>query len=338
MSRLCVLLAAGLVGPVVLITALMAGGTGGGPGGSGAAVRPGTVPAAYLSLVLAAGRTCAAAPASILAAQLETESGWNPSARSPAGALGIAQFMPGTWTRFGRDANGDGRADPSDPQDAIAAQAAYDCALAADMDAALHLGRVRGTLTDLMLAAYNAGPGAVLSAGGVPAIQETRTYVLRIVSRAAAFADTTGAVNAADRFADRLLRTASSQTGVPYAWGGGTMTGPSEGFARGAGPVGFDCSGLVRFATYQASAGTIVLPRSAHAQTLVGTPVPLDRLEPGDVISFTRPGESVAHHIGIFVGGGQMINAPQAGGRVRIESLETDYWRGQRWRAVRYTT
>jgi cell wall-associated NlpC family hydrolase len=114
------------------------------------------------------------------------------------------------------------------------------------------------------------------------------------------------------------------------------LTGPSEGIARGTGTVGFDCSGLVRFAAYQGSGGTVVLPRTADAQSRGGTPVPLDRLRPGDVISFTHPGETVAHHIGIYAGAGRMVNAPQSGGRVRVESLATDYWKGQLWRAVRY--
>lgn len=340
MSRLAVGAIAAVGGVVLLAVVAVAGGTGAGGaagGGFGVSVRPGSVPAPYAALVLAAGRTCDAAPPSLLAAQLEAESAWDPAARSQAGARGIAQFMPGTWSRWGRDASGDGRADPDDPRDAIAAQAGYDCALAADMTVALRAGRVRGTVTDLMLAAYNAGPGAVLAAGGVPAIEETRRYVARITSRAASFSELTGqALAAGGGFGDRLLRIAAAQTGVPYAWGGGSLLGPSEGFSSGAGTVGFDCSGLVRFAAYQASGGTMTLPRVADDQTRVGTPVPLDALRPGDVISFTRPGESLAHHIGVYAGDGRLLNAPQSGGRVRIDSLDTDYWRNQLWRAVRY--
>jgi soluble lytic murein transglycosylase-like protein len=195
-SRLGFGLLGGVVGLIVLIAALLAGasgaaGTGSGLGGS---LRPGSVPAAYLPLVLSAGRTCAAAPPSILAAQLETESGWDPGARSPVGALGIAQFMPGTWARWGGDANGDGRADVHDPGDAIPAQARYDCALAGEMAAALTAGQVRGDLTELMLASYNAGPGAVRAAGGVPAFVETRNYVVRIVTRASTLTDLVGPV------------------------------------------------------------------------------------------------------------------------------------------------
>jgi cell wall-associated NlpC family hydrolase len=305
-------------------------------GGLGRDLRPGSVPAQLADLVRNAGRRCTEAPPSVLAAQLEAESAWNPTARSPAGALGIAQFLPGTWRRWGRDADGDGLASPWTPADAIAAQAEYDCALAARMRAALRSGEVTGPLTDLMLAAYNAGPGAVLAAGGVPPIQETRDYVARITARAAAFADSTGPTPDDDVFAARLVQIARSQVGTPYSWGGGQATGPSEGFGRGAGTVGYDCSGLVLFAAYQASGGSVRLPHSADRQTRVGKPVPRADLRPGDVVSFTHPGADAAHHVGIYLGSGMMVDAPNTGGRVRVESLRTSYWEDQQWRAVRY--
>lgn len=304
-------------------------------GGFGSGLRAGSVPTGLAPLIRTAGATCAAAPPSVLAAQLEAESAWNAAARSPVGAQGIAQFLPGTWIRWGRDGDGDGVRNPWNPADAIPAQAGYDCALADRMQAALRAGQVSGRLTDLMLAAYNAGPQTVLDAHGVPPIQETRDYVARITARAAAFADTTGTATGGT-LATRLVQIARSQVGARYAWGGGIATGPSEGFGSGQGVVGFDCSGLVLFAAYQASGGALRLPHSADLQTRTGTPVDLSDLQPGDVISFTRPGETVAHHVGIYVGDGLMVHAPQTGERVRVESVWTPYWRGQSWRAVRF--
>jgi cell wall-associated NlpC family hydrolase len=134
-----------------------------------------------------------------------------------------------------------------------------------------------------------------------------------------------------------MVQVARSQVGVPYAWGGGRVTGPSEGFGPGAGVVGYDCSGLVLFAAFQASGGTLRLPHSADQQTRLGTPVDVGDLRPGDVVSFTRPGEAEAHHVGIYVGSGLMVDAPQTGRDVRVEALWTPYWQGQTWRAVRYT-
>ena len=141
------------------------------------AAAPG-VPAELWTTVVAAAGTCGLAP-EVLAAQLERESAWRPDALSPAGAQGLAQFMPGTWTSRGVDANGDGRADPFDPVDAIWSAALYDCHLLALVRA------VPGDPYRLMLAAYNAGPSAVLQHGGLPPFPETIAYVAAVLKRAA---------------------------------------------------------------------------------------------------------------------------------------------------------
>ena len=103
-------------------------------------------------------------PMNLLAAQLYAESGFNPFARSGAGALGIAQFMPGTARAYGLR-------NPYDPAAAIDAQAH----LLSDL-----LKRFRGKVS-LALAAYNAGAGAVERHGGIPPFPETRAYVARIL-------------------------------------------------------------------------------------------------------------------------------------------------------------
>lgn len=102
-------------------------------------------------------------PMNLLAAQLYAESGFNPFARSPAGAQGIAQFMPGTARSYGLR-------NPFDPEQAIDAQAH----LMSDL-----LRRFK--TYSLALAAYNAGPGAVERFGGVPPYAETRAYVAKIL-------------------------------------------------------------------------------------------------------------------------------------------------------------
>jgi soluble lytic murein transglycosylase-like protein len=120
---------------------------------------------AYRAPVAAAARAHGLPPL-VLAALLRAESGFDPRAVSPAGARGIAQFMPAT-------AAGVGHADPVDPAQAIPAAAAL---LAGHM-------REFGSLP-LALAAYNAGPGAVRAHGGVPPYPETRGYVARIMALA----------------------------------------------------------------------------------------------------------------------------------------------------------
>ena len=103
------------------------------------------MPPGYAPLIVRAAQRWSVS-AQLLAAQLYAESGFNPFARSPAGAQGIAQFMPGTAAAMGL-------ADPFDPDAAIDAQAH----LMRDL-----LGRFGSV--PLALAAYNAGPGAVAAA------------------------------------------------------------------------------------------------------------------------------------------------------------------------------
>jgi hypothetical protein len=103
-------------------------------------------------------------PMNLLAAQLYAESGFNPFAQSPAGAEGIAQFMPGTADAYGLE-------NPFDPVEAIDAQAH----LMSDL-----LRRFGGKVA-LALAGYNAGAGAVEGYGGIPPYAETRAYVARIL-------------------------------------------------------------------------------------------------------------------------------------------------------------
>ncbi|WP_052666969.1 transglycosylase SLT domain-containing protein [Nitriliruptor alkaliphilus] len=100
----------------------------------------------------------------LLAALVWTESNFRPDAVSHAGAIGMAQLMPGTARGLG--------VDPWDPVQNLTGGARY---LATQLDA---FGRV-----DLALAAYNAGPGRVRSAGGVPNIVETQLYVVKVLER-----------------------------------------------------------------------------------------------------------------------------------------------------------
>ena len=109
--------------------------------------------------------------AAILAAQLKAESDFNPNERSPAGALGIAQFMPGTARTYGLK-------DPFDPEASIDAQAHF-----------MHDLLRRFGSVPLALAAYNAGPGRVAACTCIPPIPETQAYVARILALAAGASD-----------------------------------------------------------------------------------------------------------------------------------------------------
>ena len=142
------------------------------------------MPAEYEADVIRAGSICQVVTPSIIAAQIDQESNWNPNAGSSAGARGIAQFMPSTWASAGKDGDGDGKADIWNPHDAIWSQGNYMCGLASQVETAKKSGKLTGDTLQLTLAAYNAGLGSVLKYGGIPPFTETTNYVKRIVDLA----------------------------------------------------------------------------------------------------------------------------------------------------------
>ena len=114
-----------------------------------------------------------------------------------------------------------------------------------------------------------------------------------------------------------VIRRAGTQIGIPYSWGGGSLTGPSRGVDQGAGTVGFDCSGLTRFAF--AGVG-VLLPRWSGDQYDAGRKVPPSQAKRGDLL-FWGPGGS--QHEAIYLGGGQMLEAQQTGVPIKISPVRT---------------
>lgn len=108
----------------------------------------------------------------------------------------------------------------------------------------------------------------------------------------------------------------------PYAWGGGTVNGPTEGFAQGEDIVGFDCSSLVMYAYYQGTGGDIRLPHTSAAQYAATSDhtVPLSQLRPGDLLFWGGSPETI-HHVALYLGDGKMLNAPHTGTEVQIEPV-----------------
>jgi hypothetical protein len=121
----------------------------------------------YADLFTQAGNRHGVSPA-LLAAVARTESGFNSSAVSPAGAVGLMQFMPATAQGLGVDA--------TDPASSIDGAARYLSSLTEQFGS-----------TPLALAAYNAGPGTVQRYGGIPPYGETKSYVQKVTNAAEAY-------------------------------------------------------------------------------------------------------------------------------------------------------
>lgn len=99
----------------------------------------------------------------------------------------------------------------------------------------------------------------------------------------------------------KALNSALSKQGSPYVW---AAEGPSR----------FDCSGLVYWSYLQHGR---TLPRSSRSQATAGSPVSTSAMQPGDLLFFYSP----ISHVGIYVGGGEMVHAPQSGDVVKVASI-----------------
>jgi peptidoglycan DL-endopeptidase CwlO len=104
----------------------------------------------------------------------------------------------------------------------------------------------------------------------------------------------------------RAAKAALRAVGVPYRWGGSSPDG------------GFDCSGLVHWAYGRLG---ISVPHSSYALYGLGRNVPRSRLKPGDVLFFSGLG-----HVGLYVGRGRMVHAPQSGRTVEIVPLGRSHY------------
>ncbi|MFC5287928.1 NlpC/P60 family protein [Actinokineospora guangxiensis] len=121
-----------------------------------------------------------------------------------------------------------------------------------------------------------------------------------------------------------VIDRALSQIGLPYAWGGGNAYGPTRGIRDGGvadsygdyNKIGFDCSGLMIYAF--AGVG-IRLPHYSGYQATYGRKVSLNSMRPGDMLFWATRGR--IHHVAMYIGNGQMVEAPFSGSRVRVTSV-----------------
>ena len=114
-----------------------------------------------------------------------------------------------------------------------------------------------------------------------------------------------------------VIRRGGSQMGVPYSWGGGTLTGPGPGVDGDEGKIGYDCSGFTR---YMFAGVGVQIPKYSGDQYNTGRQVPVAQAKRGDLI-FWGPGGS--QHVAMYLGGGRMLEASGRAGKVTVSPVRT---------------
>jgi cell wall-associated NlpC family hydrolase len=179
------------------------------------------------------------------------------------------------------------------------------------------LGQVKGHLADLVAAQQSATEAKAAAAAQARFVAAQRTPASLAAPKLTASPLGIGVVAA--RLANKPGAPAPAAPPAPSASGAAAAIG----FARaqlgkpyvygGAGPASFDCSGLTMRAW---GAGGVSLPHNAAAQYGTVRHIPFGSLQPGDLVF-----ESGLGHVGIYIGGGQMIHAPHSGDVVRVSSM-----------------
>ena len=160
----------------------------------------------------------------------------------------------------------------------------------------------------------NGGEDAADLHGAVFTYNHSQTYVAEVLDLAQSYGQSQAQTVAAGTAGGIAVDWALAQVGTPYVWGGETPG------------VGFDCSGLVQ-AAYKVAG--IALPRVAQDQYDVTAKLgPGDPIRPGDLIFFGE-GPADVTHVGIYIGNGQMVDAPHTGADVRVEATPT--FPGRSW-------
>jgi cell wall-associated NlpC family hydrolase len=262
------------------------------PGGPGDGLSPPPAVQAALAAHFAEAERLTDVPASLLMAVARVESNFNPRAVGPlierfaatedARALGMMQFLPSTYR-------------------ALAPRVDALTGVRLGMDG---LWQPRHAIVAAALYLKDHGaPGDVRHA--LYRYNNDWEYVDRVTALAARYA----AAAPADGVAARALALARTQLGVPYRWGGGA---PGRGF---------DCSGLTQWAFAEAGHR---LPRTAQQQFVATQRVSRAELRPGDLVFFAgdpaQPDQWVTH-VGVYAGGGRMVDAPAPGAVVREEPV-----------------
>ncbi len=130
----------------------------------------------------------------------------------------------------------------------------------------------------------------------------------------------------------QVVQAALAWLGTPYAWGGGTYSGPSRGihdwgtadYYGDYNKIGFDCSGLALYAWAQVG---VYLPHYSAYQYYSGQHVSVSNLQPGDLVfyAYNTSDPSTIHHVAIYMGNNQIVQAPYSGATVEVAPMR---WSG----------
>ena len=295
------LLAAIVIG---ILTSVIAGlsparGGGGQAPPSGLATRQ--IPPEYLALLQRASAATCGLPWQLLAAIARRESNFTPTAVGPdlpqfagtddANARGMMQFLPSTYALFSA------RVDALTGK-GLGAAGIWDPE-SATLAAALYLCESGAAEGDYRRAIF--------------AYNRADWYVDEILALAAAY----GMGGAPGGPPADVVAVARQYLGWPYVWGGASPE------------TSFDCSGLTQWSYRQVG---VALPRTAQQQFDATQRLDPGELQPGDLVFFAQTYPDPANwitHVGIYVGGGRMINAPQEGDVIQEASVFDGYWGGK---------
>lgn len=207
-------------------------------------------------------------------------------------AVGVTQHLPASWADYGVDASGSGEANPHNVYDSVASTAVELCD----------------------------------SAGGSPVDFSDRDQL----------ADALYRYNPADWYVDDVLEQIDRYDSLPASAGNGTESGAGQQAVDwaldqlgkpyqwgGTGPDAFDCSGLTMRAWQEAG---VTIPRVTTDQFDHGTRIPSEELQPGDLLFYNRGPGPMPGHVTMYIGDGNMINAPSTGKTIRTDPIDMDYY------------
>ena len=211
-------------------------------------------------------------------------------------AVGVTQHLPANWERYGVDATGSGEADPHNVYDSVASTAVELCQSGPVGESVDFSDR-----SDLEEALFRYNPAG--------------WYVDQVMAEIDHYdaehpGNSSGVTGLGSATGIAAAEWALEQVGKPYVWGG-------------TGPDSFDCSGLTQKA-WEAAGHQI--PRVTTDQFNHGARVSWEELRPGDLLFFNRGPDPQPGHVTMYIGDGEMVNAPSTGQDVRVDPIDMPYY------------